>query len=99
MYILPYVFAALMARVARITTVTPTVEALVLDLLEWLARRERSYEETMDAWRTSCPRLPIWEDANDHGLVCINTRNGQSFVRVTSAGFELLEKLRPKRVL
>jgi D-3-phosphoglycerate dehydrogenase len=23
----------------------------------------------MDAWRTSCPRLPVWEEANDRGLV------------------------------
>jgi D-3-phosphoglycerate dehydrogenase len=31
------------------------VEALILDLLDWLAARERTYEEVMDAWRTSCP--------------------------------------------
>jgi hypothetical protein len=35
-------------------------ESLVLDLLEWVANRERSFEEVMDAWRTSCPRLPVW---------------------------------------
>ena len=80
------------------TTVTQTVEALVLDLLEWLARKERSYEETMDAWRTSCPRLPVWEDANDRGLVCTENRNGRSSIRVTTAGFELLRKFRPERV-
>jgi hypothetical protein len=45
------------------------VEALILELLQWLAKRERSYEEVMDAWRTSCPRLPIWEEVNDRGLV------------------------------
>ena len=44
-------------------------ESLILDLLEWLVKRDRSYEEVMDAWRTSCPRLPVWEDANDRGLV------------------------------
>jgi D-3-phosphoglycerate dehydrogenase len=71
---------------------TPTVEALVLDLLEWLSRKDRSYEETMDAWRTSCPRLPVWEDANDHGLVAVETWNGRSLVRVTAAGLELLRK-------
>jgi hypothetical protein len=38
-------------------------ESLVLDLLEWLAQLDRSYDEVMDAWRTSCPRLPVWEDA------------------------------------
>jgi hypothetical protein len=45
------------------------VEALIVDLLEWVATRERSYEEVMDAWRTSCPKLPVWEDANDRGLI------------------------------
>jgi D-3-phosphoglycerate dehydrogenase len=79
--------------------VTQTVEALVLDLLEWLARKERTYEETMDAWRTSCPRLPVWEDANDRGLVCTESRNGRPSIRVTPAGVELLKKFRPERVL
>jgi len=37
------------------------VEALILDLLEWVANGERTYEEVMDAWRTSCPKLPVWE--------------------------------------
>jgi hypothetical protein len=76
--------------------VTSTVEVLILDLLEWLSRQDRSYEETMDAWRTSCPRLPVWEDANDRGLVRILNNAGRSYVRVTSAGFELLGKFRPE---
>jgi len=79
--------------------VTQTVEVLVLDLLEWLSRQDRSYEETMDAWRTSCPKLPVWEDANDRGLVFIDNRNDQSSVRVTPAGIELLKKFRPERFL
>jgi hypothetical protein len=45
------------------------VEALILDLLEWLGPTPRPYAEVMDAWRTSCPRLPVWEDANERGLV------------------------------
>jgi hypothetical protein len=45
------------------------VEALILDLLEWLEPAPRPYAEVMDAWRTSCPRLPVWEDANDGGLI------------------------------
>ena len=45
------------------------VENLILDLLEWLAVRDRTYEEVMAAWRTSCPRLPVWEEANDRGLL------------------------------
>jgi len=75
-----------------------TVEALVLDLLEWLSCRDRSYEETMDAWRTSCPRLPVWEDANDMGLIAIEYGDGRSSVRVTAAGNELLSNSRPGRV-
>jgi hypothetical protein len=67
-------------------------EALVLDLVEWLARSERTYEQTMDAWRTSCPRLPVWEDANDRGLVATELSGGQLMVRVTTAGRALLER-------
>lgn len=80
------------------TPVTLTVEVLVLDLLEWLARRDRSYEETMDAWRTSCPRLPVWEDATDGGFVSVEHTNGRSVVRVTPAGLAFLKKSRPEWV-
>ena len=78
-------------------TVVPTdnVENLILDLLEWVARKERTYFETMDAWRTSCPRLPVWEDANDRGLVEITTAQSNSLVRVTQAGLALLKQHRP----
>ncbi|MGD1071003.1 MAG: hypothetical protein ABSB15_12750 [Bryobacteraceae bacterium] len=70
---------------------TDTVEALILDLLDWLTIRDRTYEEVMDAWRTSCPRLPVWEDANDRGLVAHEKVNGRYVVRVTSAGLALLD--------
>ncbi len=71
------------------------VETLVLDLLEWLLHTPRSYEQTMDAWRTSCPRLPVWEDANDLGLVSIQHQDGRSMVGVTPAGIEYLRRSRP----
>ena len=45
--------------------------ALVLELLAWVAARPRSYGETMEAWRTSCPRMPVWEDATTNGLVAV----------------------------
>jgi hypothetical protein len=67
------------------------VEALMLDLLEWLSNGERSYEETMDAWRTSCPRFPVWEEANERKLVAKEHLNGRTVVRVTSSGLGLLE--------
>jgi hypothetical protein len=44
-------------------------DALVLDLVEWVAREPRPYAEVIDTWRTSCPRLTIWEDAVDRGYV------------------------------
>jgi hypothetical protein len=62
------------------------VDVLIVDLLEWVARGDRSYAEVMDAWRTSCPRLPVWEDANDRGLLVRERLNGRSLVRITSAG-------------
>lgn len=45
------------------------VEALILDLLEWLEPAPRPYAEVMEAWRTSCPRLPVWEEANERGFL------------------------------
>ena len=75
---------------------TDTVENLVLDLLEWVGRKERTYQETLNAWRTSCPRLPVWEDANDRGLLETASANGRLLVRVTPAGFVLLEEKRPQ---
>lgn len=63
------------------------VDALILDLLEWLDGTPRPYAEVMDAWRTSCPRLPVWEEANDRGLVTRQRVPGEGeFVIVTSEG-------------
>jgi hypothetical protein len=67
-------------------------ETLILDLLEWLANGDRSYEEVMDAWRTSCPKLPVWEDANDRGLIITQQVQGRSVVRITSSGRALLDR-------
>lgn len=46
--------------------------ALTLQLLEWIGERPRSYAETLEAWKTSCPRLTIWEDAVAEGLVRVD---------------------------
>jgi hypothetical protein len=66
--------------------VDTVVEALILDLLAWVAERDRTYEEVMAAWRTSCPKLPVWEDATDRGFV--ETKNG--IVSITPSGRALL---------
>ena len=56
--------------------------ALTLQMLEWLAERPRTYGETLEAWKTSCPRLTIWEDAVADGLVRVERRT----VVLTAAG-------------
>jgi hypothetical protein len=52
------------------------VDALVLDLLAWIGTDGRPYAEVMEAWRTSCPRLPVWEEANLRGLIEQGSRPG-----------------------
>lgn len=76
----------------------PVLENLILDLLEWLGKQQRTYEETMDAWRTSCPKLPVWEDATDRGLVSMDFSKERNIVRITDAGLAFLEQHRGSRV-
>jgi hypothetical protein len=72
------------------------VEALILDLLEWIGPQPRPYAEVIEAWRTSCPRLPVWEEATARGLLTRERREGLgSFVAVSLAGRAFLAKHRP----
>ena len=63
------------------------VEALILDLVEWVAKTPRSQADVMEAWRTSCPRLPVWEEAVARGLVARGV-----MVTATEAGRQLLAR-------
>ena len=65
-------------------------ESLVLDLLEWIGPVSRPYQDVMDAWRTSCPRLTIWEDALDAGFIMVHNRD----VIVTTEGRDFLAERR-----
>ena len=68
-----------------------TADPLVLDLVEWIAREPRIYSEVIAAWRTSCPRLTIWEDALDYGYVSRQTVAGAGVVvTVTEQGENFL---------
>jgi D-3-phosphoglycerate dehydrogenase len=71
-----------------------TVDALLCDLLAWLAQGAQPYGDVMDAWRTSCPRLPVWEDANDRGLIEQVRMDGCAMVRITAAGRAFLAQRR-----
>lgn len=68
------------------------VDALLRDMLAWLAREARPYDEVMDAWRTSCPRLPVWEDANERGFVEQARIDGRTIVRITRQGDAFLSQ-------
>jgi hypothetical protein len=65
------------------------VSSATLDLLTWLKSRPRTYDETMAAWRTSCPRLSVWEDALADGLVRVlrgDDGRGPASVTLTARG-------------
>jgi hypothetical protein len=67
------------------------LEPLTLDFLGWLAAGPRPYAEVMDVWRTSCPRLTVWEDAIDAGLVAHRHVAGEpAMVGITPRGAALL---------
>ena len=62
-------------------------ETLVLDLVEWIAKQPRPYADVMEAWRTSCPRFPIWEDVVELGFVTrVNGEGPGEMIHVTLAG-------------
>ena len=69
-------------------------QSLILDLLEWVDLRPRTYTEALAAWRTSCPRLTIWEDANDAGFLL---RHGRDSIEVSQEGRQFLETCRGGR--
>jgi D-3-phosphoglycerate dehydrogenase len=84
-----------LTRVSSPESGVDNINDLVLDLLEWLGARPRPYAEVLDAWRTSCPRLPVWEEANDRGFVQrVNQPGHGQFVSVSEAGTEHLRRSR-----
>ena len=67
-------------------------EALVLDLVEWVAKTPRPYTEVLEAWHTNCPRLTVWEDALERGLVERSApEQGGMFVVATKRGEAFLK--------
>jgi hypothetical protein len=50
---------------------TDASAGLMMNFLDWVGQQPRTYGETMDAWRTSCPRISVWEDASLEGLVAL----------------------------
>ena len=53
--------------------------------------------EVIDAWRTSCPRLPVWEEANARGFIERRRDEGRgATVSVTALGIDFLNQCRPQ---
>jgi hypothetical protein len=72
-----------------------TVDTLILDLLEWIGPDPRPYAEVVEAWRTTCPGLPVWEDANDRGFISRRRVPGQAtLVSLSTTGAEHLRTFR-----
>ena len=65
---------------------TDTLTPLICDFLEWVGRAPRSRADVMESWKTSCPRLPVWEEATDNGYVAragskvVLTDRGRAFL-------------------
>ncbi|MGE0601584.1 MAG: hypothetical protein AB7J35_19690 [Dehalococcoidia bacterium] len=73
-------------------TESATLHPLIVDLVRWSASSPRGYHEVMEAWRTSCPRLPVWESAVEAGyLRRVWSPGTGAMVTVTDAGHRFLE--------
>jgi hypothetical protein len=68
--------------------------ALTLEFLDWFVAGPRPYREIMLAWRTSCPRHAIFEDAIQEGLVRRTARTAEPSVELTDEGWAFVRKHR-----
>jgi len=67
------------------------IEPLIVDFVAWVAGGPRPYNEVMAAWRTSCPRLTVWEDAIEAGYVArVDRAAAGQMVQVTPRGLAFL---------
>jgi hypothetical protein len=69
---------------------TEAARLLMLEFLRWVADRPRTYADVMEAWRSNCPRHPVWEDALIDGLV--RYQGDGRKVSLTNAGAALLRR-------
>ena len=69
---------------------------IMVQFLTWVADRPRNYAETMEAWRSTCPRLSVWEDAIIEGLVRIENDPSRA-VGLTPRGRAVLDKAKAPR--
>ena len=58
----------------------------MVEFLTWIAAKQRTYSEAMEAWRTSCPRFSTWEDASIGGYVVLEQVADELVVSLTTLG-------------
>jgi hypothetical protein len=70
-----------------------SVSLSIIEFLKWISLRPRTYGEAMESWRSTCPRLTIWEDALAEGYIQVEsgTAMDQSKVTLTDRGQSLLD--------
>lgn len=62
------------------------LELLMQQFLTELAAGPRGYARVMEAWRTHCPRLAVWEEAQERGLIALQPGGAEVMVHLTPAG-------------
>jgi hypothetical protein len=71
---------------------TTTLDPLIRDFVEWIAKEPRPYADALEVWHTSCPRLTVWEDAAERGFVERTLVAGQGcFIVATERGRDFLK--------
>lgn len=66
---------------------------IMIQFLEWVAARPRRREDVLEAWQSSCPRFPVWEDARAEGLVRqAGGAEGEHRVELSKAGHRVLAR-------
>ena len=74
---------------AKSNAMSDTIEPLIIDLLKWIGPESRPYSEVIEAWRTSCPRFPAWEEVTDRGFIKYdNETTGETHVLVSESGID-----------
>jgi hypothetical protein len=79
---------------------TENLDLNTVQFLAWVAGGRRTYEEAMEAWRSTCPRLSAWEDALGDGLISLENAGagpaGQCKVVLTPRGRAALNENNPR---
>lgn len=72
-----------------------TVSLLMVEFLTWISNHHRTYDEAAEAWRSTCPRQTIWEDAFIDGFVQVMTGDtpDRCEVTLTHRGRAILDEI------